>query len=550
MLTLAHWQAHKIKGRTTNTAKAVYLLKSDYKWCLSGTPFQNRIGELYSLVRFLRMKPFAFYYCRHKGKDGKPCRCERVEWKFEGDEQKSRYCSVCKHPPMMHYSHFNKNIINPITRNGGQGDGRKGFLALKHEVLDKLLLRRTKVGCAKDVNLPPLTIEICDPGQTPEEKDFYECIYMQTQASFNAFVDKGTVLHNYAHIFDLLSKLRQAADHPYLVVHAAAGREYKGKTVAEHAEALGKTDAEEEDGAAPLEDEPVVDDGAAVSQGETGGSSSGVVAVCGICQDGVIAEECAVGGCKHAFHQSCIMDYVDANPNADSDEPVGCPVCFQPLSVDFKPPDTPMVAEPGEGEELTDAEMRAHAPPQLKKSILNKLDLDNFITSSKVEKLTEMLKELGKGDKAIVFSQYTNMIDLVEWRLKKARIKTVKLLGSMPLNMRRCMLDAFKHDASVSVILMSLKAGGEGLNLQVANNVFVLEPWWNPAVEAQAIQRAHRIGQTKPVRAVRFITKETIEEKMYQLQEKKQLVFDGTVDAKVEALSKLTDDDLQFLFKN
>merc|ERR1711871_1134089 len=142
------------------------------------------------------------------------------------------------------------------------------------------------------------------------------------------------------------------------------------------------------------------------------------------------------------------------------------------------------------------------------------------------------------------------MIDLVEWRLKKARIKAVKLLGSMPLNMRRCMLDAFKKDASVNVILMSLKTGGEGLNLQVANHVFVLEPWWNPAVEAQAIQRAHRIGQTKPVRAVRFITKETIEEKMFQLQEKKQLVFDGTVDAKVEALSKLTDDDLQFLFKN
>jgi len=194
--------------------------------------------------------------------------------------------------------------------------------------------------------------------------------------------------------------------------------------------------------------------------------------------------------------------------------------------------------------------MKAQTATILKGNILNKLDLDNFITSSKIEKLTEMLKALEPGDKAIVFSQYTNMIDLVEWRLKKARIKAVKLLGSMPLNMRRCMLDAFKCDKSVNVILMSLKAGGEGLNLQAANHVFVLEPWWNPAVEAQAIQRAHRIGQTKPVRAVRFITKETIEEKMYQLQEKKQLVFDGTVDSKVEALSKLTDDDLQFLFKN
>merc|ERR1719409_1636683 len=105
--------------------------------------------------------------------------------------------------------------------------------------------------------------------------------------------------------------------------------------------------------------------------------------------------------------------------------------------------------------------------------------------------------------------------------------------------MRRSMLQAFKEDPTVPVILMSLKAGGEGLNLQVATHVFVLEPWWNPAVEMQAIQRAHRIGQTKPVHAVRFITKGTIEEKMYALQEKKQLIFDGTVDGNSEALSKL-----------
>ena len=162
---------------------------------------------------------------------------------------------------------------------------------------------------------------------------------------------------------------------------------------------------------------------------------------------------------------------------------MGCPVCFQPLSVDFKPPDTPMARPPDD--ELTEAEMQGiKAPKFLKGNILNRIDLENFSTSSKVEALAKMLKELDSGDKAIVFSQYTNMIDLIEWRLKKAKIKVVKLLGSMPLNMRRAMLDAFRHDSTVPVILMSLKAGGEGLNLQVASHVFVLEPWWNPAVEA------------------------------------------------------------------
>merc|ERR1719181_2209542 len=116
--------------------------------------------------------------------------------------------------------------------------------------------------------------------------------------------------------------------------------------------------------------------------------------------------------------------------------------------------------------------------------------------------------------------------------------------------MRRSMLEAFKKDNNVKLLLLSLKAGGEGLNLQAASHVFVLEPWWNPAVEMQAIQRAHRIGQTKPVTAVRFNTLGTIEERMFELQEKKQLVFDGTVGKSSKAMESLSHEDLRFLFRN
>ena len=114
--------------------------------------------------------------------------------------------------------------------------------------------------------------------------------------------------------------------------------------------------------------------------------------------------------------------------------------------------------------------------------------------------------------------QFTNMLDIIEWRLSKTGVKTVKLLGSMPLSMRLAMLTAFKTDPNVHAILLSLKAGGEGLNLQHASRVFLMDPWWNPAVEHQAIQRAHRIGQTREVHAVRFVTAGTIEERMMQLQ--------------------------------
>ena len=128
----------------------------------------------------------------------------------------------------------------------------------------------------------------------------------------------------------------------------------------------------------------------------------------------------------------------------------------------------------------------------------------------------------------------------------------------MPLAERKSVLHRFKTDESVGVILLSLKAGGEGLNLQEASRVYLLEPWWNPAVEMQAIQRAHRIGQTKAVKATRFVCKGipdkrnpegvTIEKKMFMLQEKKRLVFEGTVDGSAASFSKLTLEDLTFLF--
>ena len=100
----------------------------------------------------------------------------------------------------------------------------------------------------------------------------------------------------------------------------------------------------------------------------------------------------------------------------------------------------------------------------------------------------------------------------------------------MPVKERQSVLAAFRNpNASppVPVILMSLKAGGEGLNLQEATHVMILETWWNPQVHNQAYQRAHRIGQKRPVTAMLFVTRDTIEERMHELQEKKQLIFDG-----------------------
>ncbi|KAF2292224.1 hypothetical protein GH714_017498 [Hevea brasiliensis] len=159
-----------------------------------------------------------------------------------------------------------------------------------------------------------------------------------------------------------------------------------------------------------------------------------------------------------------------------------------------------------------------------------------------------MVERDGSG-KGIVFSQFTSFLDLISYSLHKSGINCGQLVGSMSLPARDAAIKKFTEDPDCKILLMSLKAGGVALNLTVASHVFLMDPWWNPAVERQAQDRVHRIGQNKPIRIVRFIIENTIEEKILELQGKKELAIEGTVgDGSLDALAKLTMEDLHFLF--
>jgi superfamily II DNA or RNA helicase len=166
-------------------------------------------------------------------------------------------------------------------------------------------------------------------------------------------------------------------------------------------------------------------------------------------------------------------------------------------------------------------------------------------TSSKVERLVESLEDAAAdGHKALVFSQWTSFLDLIEPHLREAGVAFTRLDGST--RDRAGVVAEFQDANGPPVMLVSLKAGGTGLNLTAADHVFLMDPWWNPAVEDQAADRAHRIGQDKPVMVYRLVTKDTVEERILLLQERKRSLAGAALGEADRALS-LTREDLMDL---
>ncbi len=167
-------------------------------------------------------------------------------------------------------------------------------------------------------------------------------------------------------------------------------------------------------------------------------------------------------------------------------------------------------------------------------------------SSTKLDTLLEQVDEvISEGHKALVFSQFTSLLRIVRDRLDEKKVVYEYLDGRTRKRQER--VERFQNDQDCSLFLISLKAGGHGLNLTAADYVFILDPWWNPAVEAQAIDRAHRIGQTQRVFAYRLICRDTVEDKIIELQKTKRDLADAIVSANNSVIRDLTAEDLQML---
>ena len=180
-----------------------------------------------------------------------------------------------------------------------------------------------------------------------------------------------------------------------------------------------------------------------------------------------------------------------------------------------------------------------------------KLFIDNYDGGSgKLNQCMEIIKDAVQGNhKILLFSGYTSMFDIIEKELEKEDIKYFKLTGQTKVSERIELVDEFNENNDIKVFLISLKAGGTGLNLIGADMVIHYDPWWNISAENQATDRTYRIGQKRNVQVYKLITKNSIEEKIYELQQKKAKLVDNMLSTNETFISKLSKDEIMDLFK-
>ncbi|KNE99637.1 hypothetical protein PSTG_07131 [Puccinia striiformis f. sp. tritici PST-78] len=426
-------EAHIIKNRNTHKTKACFELRGNYKWCLTGTPIQNGVEDIFPLLRFIgpSVKPFN------------------------------------------DYAEFKDKILKPMKGNKG-----KAAIARIQALLKIILLRRSKDSKDKAGNpilkLPGKELILLrTPFRTTEETEFYQTVSERMAERMAKISASGDVQKSYITILTLILRLRQATLHPALGSEKA------------DADSLEATDTKN---AAPAEDMEDKVDGLADMMG------------------GMVVKQ------DHTKCSICLEvlppDQVDA---------VHCTACARQLRL----------AKTFEGMQ----------------------------NSTKVSRLLELLDEIKAEDtkthkKTIVFSQFTSFLNLIEPFIKKAGYGYTRYDGAKSADEKTRALEKIKSDPKCTVLLISLKCGSVGLNLTCCSRVILMDPWWNPSIETQAFDRAHRFGQREDVKCYKITIADTIEDRILQLQEDKQSLANqalGTEAAK--KMNKLSVAEILYLMR-
>ncbi|KAB8079502.1 SNF2 family N-terminal domain-containing protein [Aspergillus leporis] len=540
-------EAQCIKNRNTKAALACCRLNATYRWCMSGTPMMNNVEELHSLLKFLRIKPYS------------------------------------------NLERFNHDFTRPLK--GSSVSAQRKAMQQLQILLKAVLLRRTKdskIDGKPILQLPRRISEKRHAVFSEDEQELYNSLEARTQLQFNKYLAAGTVGRNYSNILVLLLRLRQACCHPHLITDFSIklNANTDELNLVDNAKAFGQevvirlknnTDDLECPICIDAVENPIIffpcghstcaecfsrisDPALAVRQGH----------------DGAVEVKCP--NCRGKVDPKKITDHLSFKKVHDPDSS-GVPVEEEPLkpveeggeSDDSDDNDSlsRFIASDEEGEEaspkrskrkgkgkmsnprktLAELKKEASKNQKSKRKYIRRLE-KTWVTSAKIEKTMEILQGTQEGEeKTIIFSQFTSLLDLLEVPIMRQGWGYRRYDGSMkPADRNSAVLD-FTDNIDCRIMLVSLKAGNSGLNLVAASQVIIFDPFWNPYIEEQAIDRAHRIGQMREVHIHRILVEGTVEDRILELQDKKRELIEGALDEKASKnISRLGTRELAYLF--
>ncbi|KAI0152276.1 SNF2 family N-terminal domain-containing protein [Hypoxylon sp. NC0597] len=496
-------EAHMIREQSTLQFKAICRLQANRRWAVTGTPVQNKLDDLAALLAFLRLKPF---------------------------DDKSKFTQYITAP----FKVCDPEIVPKLRI-----------------LVDSVTLRRLK----DKIDLPPRKDEIVRLDFSPSERKLYELFEKNAQDKVQVLAagrEKMIGGRTYIHILQSILRLRLISAHGRDLLSDEDLEAVQGMTQ----ESAIDLDSDEDD------DKPALTESRAYEAFELMQETNSDL--CISCQRKIGSNDSAdiasereedvlgyMTACFHLLCTTCIKTWEEEVGNHGSGT---CPVCQAHVRFAYN--------EIRKSKAEVEHEGHNHsAKPESK--VRTKDNYSGYQgPHTKTRALVDdLLKAKADSEaqpdeppfKSVVFSAWTSHLDLIQIALDNAGIKYTRLDGKMSRTARTAAMDAFRDDDSVHVILVSIMAGGLGLNLTSGNYVYVMEPQYNPAAEAQAVDRVHRLGQKRPVRTVRYIMRDSIEEKMLELQDKKKKLASLSMDRnrvmdKAEAAKqKLMD--LRSLFK-
>ncbi|KAF7144524.1 hypothetical protein RHSIM_Rhsim04G0113800 [Rhododendron simsii] len=557
-------EAHVIKNVNAQQSRAVTSLNAKRRWVVTGTPIQNGSVDLFSLMAFLRFEPFSIKSYWNslvqrplaQGNEKGLLRLQSVRAFWEPSLlilDIVKWMMVIVLPKEL-YADIGQFIVymricvmvcdrsctygNPIS------DSNVVLMAT-------ISLRRTKDKGL--IGLPPKTVETCFVELSAEERELYDRMESEAKSVVRNYIHTGSVTRNYSTVLSILLRLRQICTDL-----ALCPSDLKSLLPSNNIEEVSR----ESSASIILKEtqpDPLFSGSYSITENNCIGIFQNILTalslkaiwVRALPLSGLHTAEQFISSsgpscCLHLSPIIFLIGNVSNNPELltklvsllQDGEDLDCPICIAPptdivitccahifcrscilKTLKRTKPCCPLCRHP-----LSESDLFS-SPPE--PSDTDNSGASECITSSKVSALLKLLsasRDQNPSTKSVVFSQFRKMLILLEEPLKAAGFKILRLDGSMNAKRRAQAIQEFGLLApdGPTILLASLKASGVGINLTAASRVYLLEPWWNPAVEEQAMDRVHRIGQKEDVKIVRMIAQNSIEERILELQEKKK----------------------------